>query len=40
MFLKIKMAEMVFVKGECGTVDIKEEYVEEEDPLMIKPGQI
>ena len=32
------MAEMVFVKGECGTVDIKEEYVEEDDPLMIKPG--
>ena len=29
---------MVFVKGECGTVDIKEEYVEEDDPLMIKPG--
>ena len=31
---------MVFVKGECGTVDIKEEYVEEEDPLIIKPGWI
>ena len=29
---------MVFLKGECGTVDIKEEYEEEEDPLMIKPG--
>ena len=29
---------MEFVKGECGTVDIKEEYVEEDDPLMIKPG--
>ena len=32
------MTEMLFVKGEFGTVDIKEEYVEEEDPLMIKPG--
>ena len=31
-----KMAEFVFVKTECETVDVKEEYVEEEDPLMIK----
>ena len=29
------MTEMVFIKGECGTLDIKEEYVEEEDPLRI-----
>ena len=29
------MADFVFVKTECETVDVKEEYVEEEDPLMI-----
>ena len=29
------MADFVFVKTECGTVDVKEEYVEEDDPLMI-----
>ena len=29
------MAAFVFVKTECETVDVKEEYVEEEDPLMI-----
>jgi hypothetical protein len=29
------MAEFAFVKAECETVDVKEEYVEEEDPLMI-----
>ena len=27
------MTEIVFVKGECETVDVKEECVEEEDPL-------
>ena len=27
------MTEIVFVKGECETADVKEECVEEEDPL-------
>ena len=31
--------EMVFVKEECGAVDIKEEYGQEEDPLWIKQGE-
>ena len=30
-----KMAEFTFVKAETESVDVKEEYVEEEDPLMI-----
>lgn len=30
------MAELVFVKAECDTVDVKMEYEdEEEDPLMM-----
>jgi hypothetical protein len=29
------MAEFVFVKAECESVDVKDEYVEEEDPLMM-----
>ena len=29
------MADLIFVKTECETVDVKEEYAEEEDPLMI-----
>lgn len=29
------MAEFAFVKAECESVDVKEEYVEEEDPLMM-----
>ena len=32
--------EMVFVKGECGGVDVKEELVEEEDPLSSANGNI
>ena len=28
--------EMVFVKGECGGVDVKEELVEEQDPLSLQ----
>ena len=31
------MADLVFVKAECGTLDVKEEHVEEEDPLAITP---
>ena len=29
------MDEFTFVKAECESVNVKEEYVEEEDPLMI-----
>ena len=29
------MADFVFVKSECETMDVKEEFEEEEDPLMI-----
>ena len=29
------MDEFVFVKAESESVDVKDEYVEEEDPLMI-----
>ena len=29
------MAEFAFVKAECEAVDVKEECLEEEDPLMI-----
>ena len=29
----------IFVKEECGTVDIKEELVEEEDPLNLDNGE-
>ena len=29
------MADFVFVKSECDDVDVKEEFEEEEDPLMI-----
>ena len=32
------MSAFVFVKTECETVDTKEEYVEEEDPLMKTSG--
>ena len=32
--------EMVSVKEECATVDVKEEPVEEEDPLNLKKGKI
>ena len=35
-FFQIEMTEMVFVKTECDPVNVKEEYIEEEDPLMIK----
>ena len=35
-FFQIEMTEMVFVKTECDAVNVKEEYIEEEDPLMIK----
>ena len=31
------MADLVFVKAECGALDVKEEHVEEEDPLAITP---
>ena len=37
---QIKMTEMVYVKEECDTWGVKEEFVEEEDPLMIKKGII
>ena len=30
-----KMAEFAFVKAECEAVDVKEECLEEDDPLMI-----
>ena len=30
--------EMVFVKEECGGVDVKEELVEEQDPLSLEKG--
>ena len=30
--------EMVFVKEECGTVDVKEEPAEEQDPLNVEKG--
>ena len=30
--------EIVFVKDECVTVDVKEELVEEEDPLSFEKG--
>ena len=30
--------EMVFVKEECGTVDVKEEPAEEQDPLNLEKG--
>ena len=29
------MAELTFVKAESESVNVKEEYVEEEDPLMM-----
>ena len=29
------MAEFAFVNAHCGSVEVKEEYVEEEDPLMM-----
>ena len=32
------MADRLHVKEECDTGDIKEEYEEEPDPLMIKEG--
>ena len=35
---QINMAEMVFVKAECDTLDLKEELIEEEDPLLSKEG--
>ena len=31
--------EMVFVKDECGTVGVKEEPPEEEDPLNLEKGK-
>ena len=31
--------EMVFVKEECGGVDVKKELVEEEDPLYTANGK-
>ena len=31
--------EMVFVKEECGGVDVKKELVEEEDPLSTSNGK-
>ena len=33
------MAEMVFIKEECDIEDIKEEYGQEEDPLIIAQGE-
>ena len=33
------MAEFAFVKVECESVDVKEDCVEEEDPLMIAVKQ-
>ena len=30
---------MVFVKEECGGVDIKEELLEEQDPLSLEKGK-
>ena len=32
------MAKFAFVKAECESVDVKEDCVEEEDPLMITPS--
>ena len=32
--------EMVFVKEECGGVDVKEELVEEQDPLSLETGSL
>ena len=32
--------EMVFVKEECGGVDVKEELVEEQDPLSVEGSSI
>ena len=33
------LTEMVFVKDECGTLGVKEEPPEEEDPLNLKKGK-
>ena len=33
---QIRMDDFVFVETECETVDVKEECVEEEDPLKIR----
>ena len=32
------MTDMVFIKAEWDTVDLKEELIDEEDPLMTKEG--
>ena len=38
--LQIKMTEMVYVKEESDTGRVKEEFMDEEDPLMITEGII
>ena len=34
-FFSDKMSDFVFIKVECETVDVKEEYLEEGDPMNI-----
>ena len=33
------IADMVFIKVELGTVDLKEELIEEDDPFMTDKGE-
>ena len=33
------IADMVFIKVELGTVDLKEELIEEDDPFMTDEGE-